>query len=76
MSDLTYKPAKKAKRQFRVGDTVDVLDREHAVISQRKIVSVGLQLAVTDCGRKWCIYDGARWANKRAWPFPSIRHAQ
>lgn len=74
MDTLTYKPAKRTKRPFKVGDTVEVIDRDHKVIGTQKIVSVGLQLAKTKCGRRWRIYDGARWADGKAWLFPSIRH--
>lgn len=74
MADLTYKPPLKPKRPFKTGDVVEVIDRDHKVIGTQKIVSVGLQLAKTECGRKWRL-DGWRWADKKAWPFPSIRHA-
>ena len=76
MNDLTYKPAKKSKQPFKTGDIVEVIDRDHVPISRQKVVSVGLQLVKTECGRKWRVYDGSRWADGKVWPFPSIRPAQ
>jgi hypothetical protein len=76
MGDLTFKIPNKGRGAFKTGEVVEVVDRDLKVIGTQKIVSVGLQLAKTECGRKWRMYDGWRWAENKAWPFPSIRHAR
>lgn len=69
---LRYKPAVPPSRIFRVGDTVDVLDRDHDVIGATQVVSVTTRAVYTSCGRAW-EFDG-RWRSVGgAWPFPSIR---
>lgn len=73
MTDLTYKQPITPTRSFKVGDVVDVLDREHKVLSQRKVVMASGRIVKTDCGRIW--KQSGWWIgdDDRSWPFPSIR---
>lgn len=74
MTDLTYKTPVPLTKPFAVGDTVDVLDRDHAVLGQQRIVRVGKRVTVTDCARRWRTEDGWWIGSAQAYPFPSIRH--
>lgn len=73
MSDLTYIPTEPPATPFEVGDHVEVLDRDHTVLSARVIVKRNAKGSVkTNCGR-WWTKDG-RWEGEfRSWPFPTIR---
>lgn len=76
MADLTYKPPVTPARQFKPGDTVEVLDREHKVIGRQQVVMASGRICKTECGRIWG-QDGWRIGDDdRKWPFPSIRHTR
>lgn len=75
MTDLTYKTPETPHRPFAVGDVVDVLDRNHAVISQQRVVLASGRIVGTECGRLWK-QNGWWMGEDQAWPFPSIRHAR
>lgn len=75
MSDLTYVPAEAPARPFKVGDLVDVIDREGKVMSTREVTKKEDSDVLTDCGR-WWTRSGWWIGDCRAWPFPTIRHSQ
>lgn len=68
---LTYKEPVVPERPFKLGDIVEVLDREHNVLSFVGVVAAGPRRVKTTCGRSWT--QGGWWAGDRAYPFPSIR---
>lgn len=73
MADLTYKMPLSPPRHFAPGDTVEILDREHHVISHQQVVMASARICKTECGRIWA-QDGWRIDDddiRR--PFPSIR---
>jgi hypothetical protein len=74
MSDLTYKEPLPPSRPFAVGDVVEVLDRQHNVLSKQMIVKANAAGVATECGRHWT-KNGWFRGEIRIWPFPSIRHA-
>ena len=76
MGDLTYKEPTPPPRQFRPGDTVEVMDREHHVIGQQEIVMASGRICKTECGRIWA-QDGWRIdGDDIRRPFPWIRLKQ
>lgn len=72
--DLTYIPPKAPPRPFAKGDTVEVLDRNHRVLSRQLVVRAGPKVVRTGCERRWT-QKGEWLGEDRAWPFPSIRLA-
>ena len=73
MADLTYKVPVPPSRQFRPGDTVEVLDREFNVIGRQQVVMASGRICKTECGRIWA-QDGWRIDDDNIRrPFPSIR---
>lgn len=72
---LTYKVPKPPKTPFQRGEMVEVLDREHKVISTQKVIYAGKRIVRTACGRRWDAKSGW-WIGDEAWPFPSIRKAK
>lgn len=74
MTYLTYVDPPKPTRPFRVGDAVDVVDRNGGAIGQQRVISVKGRAVTTDCGREWT-KDGWWKGERDAWPFPSIRLA-
>lgn len=73
MTNLTYKAPIPPPRQFRPGDIVEVLDREHHILSQQKVVMASGRICKTECGRIWA-QDGWRIDDDDTRrPFPSIR---
>lgn len=73
MADLTYKVPVPPPRQFRPGDTVEVLDREFHIIGRQKVVMASGRICKTECGRIWA-QDGWRIDDEDIRrPFPSIR---
>lgn len=76
MADLTYKEPVPPPRPFKRGDMVEVLDRDHTVLSQQRVREATKNYVTTECGRIWT--QGGWWVGEddRAWPFPSIRLTQ
>lgn len=73
MINLTYKIPIPPPRQFRPGDIVEVLDRDHRVLSRQKVVIASGRMCITECGRVWA-QDGWRIDSENVRrPFPSIR---
>lgn len=68
---LTYKEPIAPERPFKLGDIVEVLDREHNVLSIASVIAAGPRRVKTTCGRSWT--QAGWWAGDGAYPFPSIR---
>jgi hypothetical protein len=71
-TDLTYIPTPPPPTPFTVGDKVEVLDREHAVLSVETVTKVFTRKVKTSCGREWTL-DGEWFDGSAGYPFPSIR---
>jgi len=71
MINLTYKEPVVPERPFKLGDIVEVLDRDHNVLSFSGVVAAGPRRVKTTCGRSWT--QGGWWAGDQPYPFPSIR---
>ncbi|MGF6440197.1 hypothetical protein [Paraburkholderia youngii] len=69
---LAYIPTPAPATPFAVGETVEVLDREHVVLSVQTIKKVTRKKVKTDCGREWML-DGEWFDGESSYPFPSIR---
>ena len=57
MSELTYEPAE-ALAPLKIGDTVDVIDRQGDVIGTQTVKRVGTCAVTTRCGRRWTVSHG------------------
>jgi hypothetical protein len=73
LSDLTYVPVEPPPRPFAGGDAVEVLDREGALLGERKVTYAGKRVIRTDCGRRWTPQGEFLMDNGLPCPFPSIR---
>jgi len=69
---LTYIPTPPPAKPFSVGDTVEVLDRGHVVLSIETVTKVGKKKVTTTSGREWTI-DGEWFDGRAGYPFPTIR---
>ena len=69
---LTYIPTPAPVTPFAVGESVEVLDRQHTILSVQVIRKVTRKKVTTDCGREWT--PGGEWFDgESSYPFPSIR---
>lgn len=68
---MTYKEPETPERPFKLGDIVEVLDRDHNVLSIAGVVAAGPRRVKTTCGRSWT--QAGWWAGDQVYPFPSIR---
>lgn len=76
MSNLTYIPPIPPSRPFKVGDVVEVMSRNHDVLSTQTIAQVleGPGTVCTKDGRTWALDGRARDGQQGAtYPFPWIR---
>lgn len=71
-TDRHYVPAEPPPRPFKKGDRVEVLDREHTVLSVVSVQKVTRTRVVTDCGRWWNL-EGCWLGEDGAYQWPSIR---
>lgn len=72
MAELFYTPTEPPSTPFALGDVVDVLDRDHAVISRQTVTKASKRRVTTSCGRTWT-QQGEWFDGQRGYPFPSIR---
>lgn len=73
--ELTYIPTEVPAAAFKVGDQVEVLDRNHKVIGEQTIKAVLKTRVKTNCGRAWT-KEGEWFDGQCSYPFPSIRQKQ
>lgn len=73
--ELTYIPTEAPASPFKVGDKVEVLDRDHKIIGEQTIKTVLKTRVKTDCGRAWT-KDGEWFDGQRGYSFPTIRLRQ
>lgn len=55
---LYYTPKKAIRKPLKVGELVDVCNRDLETMSVRKVVRSGKKVVVTDCDRRWRADDG------------------
>lgn len=68
---MKYKEPAAPARPFKLGDLVEVLDRDHNVLSIAGVTAAGPRRVKTTCGRSWT--QAGWWVGEQAYPFPSIR---
>lgn len=75
MSAFLYHVPEPPTRAFSKGDKVIVVDSQGMELSTITVKRATTKTVTTDCGRTWG-QDG-RWHGEggRAWPFPTIKHA-